>query len=72
MTIRRMLVAVDGSKPSIDAGVQAIDIAKRLDAELIALYVVSPDTRYDYLEDTITPKLPPCSQRCYNDSNAKR
>lgn len=58
MTIRRMLVAVDGSKPSIDAGVQAIDIAKRLDAELIALYVVSPDTRYDYLEDTITPKLP--------------
>ena len=58
MAIRRILVAVDGSKPSIDASVQAIDIAKKYDAELIALYVVSPDTRYDYLEDVITPRLP--------------
>jgi nucleotide-binding universal stress UspA family protein len=49
---------VDGSKPSIDASVQAIDIAKKLGAELIALYVISPDTRYHYLEDTLTPKLP--------------
>lgn len=58
MTVRRILVAVDGSKPSIDAAAQAIDIAKKFDAELIALYVVSPDTRYHYLEDTLTPKLP--------------
>lgn len=56
--MRRILVAVDGSKPSIDASVQAIDIAKKLGAELIALYVISPDTRYHYLEDTLTPKLP--------------
>ncbi len=58
MAVRRILVAVDGSKPSMDACVQAIEIAKRLDAELIALYVVSPDIRYNYLEDTITPRLP--------------
>ncbi len=58
MTIRRILVAVDGSKPSVDASVQAIDISKRLNAELTAIYVVSPDTRYNYLEDTITPRLP--------------
>jgi nucleotide-binding universal stress UspA family protein len=58
LTVRRILVAVDGSKPSIDASVQAIDIAKNLGAELIALYVVSPDTRYHYLEDSLTPKLP--------------
>lgn len=58
MAIRRILVAVDGSKPSIDASVQAIDLAKKVGAELIALYVVSPDTRYHYLEDTLTPKLP--------------
>jgi nucleotide-binding universal stress UspA family protein len=58
LTIQRILVAVDGSKPSIDAGTQAIDIAKRFDAELIALYVVSPDVRYNYLEDVITPRLP--------------
>jgi nucleotide-binding universal stress UspA family protein len=42
----------------MDASIQAIDIAKRYDAELIALYVVSPDMRYDYLEDVITPRLP--------------
>ncbi len=58
MAIRRVLVAVDGSKPAIDASVQAIDIAKRYDAELIVLYVISPDTRYNYLEDVITPRLP--------------
>jgi nucleotide-binding universal stress UspA family protein len=58
MVIRRILVAVDGSKPSFDASVQAIDLAKSLNAELIALYVVSPDARYDYIEDTITPRLP--------------
>ena len=58
MAIRRILVAVDGSKPSTDAGVKAIDIAKRLEAELITLYVVSPDIRYNYLEDVITPRLP--------------
>ena len=58
MHIRSILVPVDGSKPSIDASVQAIDIAKYLDAELIALYIVSPDIRYDYMEDIITPRLP--------------
>ncbi len=58
MAIRRILVAVDGSKPSMDASIQAIDIAKRYAAELIALYVVSPDIRYNYLEDVITPRLP--------------
>lgn len=58
MSNRRILVAVDGSRPSIDASSQAIDLAKSLNAELIALYVVSPDVRYDFLEDTITPRLP--------------
>ena len=58
MAIRKILVAVDGSKPSLDASVQAIDISKRLNAEMTAIYVVSPDIRYNYLEDTITPRLP--------------
>ncbi len=58
MAIRKILVAVDGSKPSVDASVQAIDISKRLNAEMTAVYVVSPDIRYNYLEDTITPRLP--------------
>jgi nucleotide-binding universal stress UspA family protein len=58
LAIRRVLVAVDGSKPSVDASDQAIDLAKRYGAELIVLYVISPDTRYNYLEDVITPRLP--------------
>jgi nucleotide-binding universal stress UspA family protein len=58
MAIRKILVAVDGSKPSVDASVQAIDISKRFNAEMTAIYVVSPDIRYNYLEDTITPRLP--------------
>jgi len=58
LTIQRILVAVDGSKPSLKASSQAIEIAKRLDAELVAIYIISPDIRYNYLEDTITPRLP--------------
>jgi len=58
LTIQRILVAVDGSKPSFNASSQAIDIAKKFDAELIAIFVISPDIRYNYLEDTITPRLP--------------
>jgi nucleotide-binding universal stress UspA family protein len=58
MAIRKILVAVDGSKPSLIASVQAIDISKTLNAEMTAIYVVSPDIRYNYLEDTITPRLP--------------
>jgi nucleotide-binding universal stress UspA family protein len=37
-----MLVAVDGSDPSFNASTYAIDFAKRNDAELIVLYIVSP------------------------------
>ena len=37
MAIRKILVAVDGSKPSVDASVQAIDISKRLNAEMTAI-----------------------------------
>jgi nucleotide-binding universal stress UspA family protein len=42
MPIRKILVAVDGSKPSFNASSVALDLAKRNDAELIVLYIVSP------------------------------
>ena len=58
MTIRRILVAVDGSKPSLDASSEAIALAKKLHGELNAIHVISSDIRYNYLEDTITPRLP--------------
>jgi nucleotide-binding universal stress UspA family protein len=58
ITIRKILVAIDGSKPSLDASEQAISLAAKYEAELIAVHVVSPDVRYGYLEDVITPGLP--------------
>jgi nucleotide-binding universal stress UspA family protein len=58
VTINKILVAVDGSKASMDAGDQAINLAKKYEAELTALYVVSPDLRYGYLEDVRTAGWP--------------
>jgi nucleotide-binding universal stress UspA family protein len=57
ITIKRILVAVDGSKPSLNAGKQAIKLAEKHQAELTALYVISSDIRYGYLEDPVTPSL---------------
>jgi nucleotide-binding universal stress UspA family protein len=48
---------VDGSKPSLNAGKQAIKLAEKHQAELTALYVISSDIRYGYLEDPVTPSL---------------
>ncbi len=42
MSIKKILVAVDGSSPSFNASDYAIDLAKRNDAELIVLYILSP------------------------------
>ncbi len=49
---------MDGSKPSLDAAEQAIYLAEKHESELVALYVVSSDIRYGYLEDALTPGLP--------------
>lgn len=50
MSIRKILVAVDGSNPSFNAGAYAIDLAKKHDAELIVLYIVSlvPSSQFEY------------------------
>lgn len=56
--IKKILVAVDGSKPSLNAGNEAIDVAKKHQAELIALYVIPSDIRYDQIDDVETPGIP--------------
>jgi nucleotide-binding universal stress UspA family protein len=58
INIKKILVAVDGSKPSLNAGNEAIDVAKKHQAELIALYVVPSDIRYDQIDDVETPGIP--------------
>jgi nucleotide-binding universal stress UspA family protein len=59
MNIRRILVAVDGSKPAMYATENAIDLAKIYGAELSALYVVSSDIRYSYSGNTLSPGIFP-------------
>ena len=54
MLIRKILVAIDGSKPSMDASIQAIDLAKKFEAELIAIHVIDP--RYSHLETALSPR----------------
>ena len=51
VTIKKILVAVDGSKTSLDAAEHAICHAEKHNSELTVLYVVSSDVRYGYLED---------------------
>lgn len=58
INIKKILVAVDGSKPSLNAGNEAIDVAKKHQAELIALYVIPSDIRYGHTEDVETSGIP--------------
>ena len=54
----KILVAIDGSRPSMDAVDDAIVIAQRDDVELTALYVVSSPTRDDYTSDMPEDQIP--------------
>lgn len=54
MKFKNILVAVDGSKPSFNATTYAIDLAKRFEAKLFALYVI--DLKYNELEMAISPR----------------
>lgn len=47
MSIKKILVAVDGSKPATLGAYKAIELAKRLGAGLTILYIVSPQTYID-------------------------
>ena len=49
----KILVAIDGSRPSMDGVDYAITIA-----ELNALYVVSSPTIFDYTSDTAEDQIP--------------
>jgi nucleotide-binding universal stress UspA family protein len=42
LSIKKILVAVDGSNPSYNASTHAIDLAKTYDAKLIVLSIISP------------------------------
>lgn len=54
MEIKRILVPLDGSKLSFKASIHVIDLAKKFDAELIALHVIVPS--YKELGMAISPR----------------
>jgi len=56
LIIRKVLVAVDGSIPSLNASNYAIDLAKKFDAELTILYVISSDLRYSVEDLSPVPR----------------
>lgn len=72
VSIKKILVAVDGSKTSLDAAEHAICHAEKHDSELTALYVVSSDVRYGYLEDDQKTTLTGPFKRNYYDGSGKR
>lgn len=51
--ISKMLVAVDGSEPSLRAADKAIYLAQKHAAELIVLYIIPPNVRYGYTGDGV-------------------
>ena len=53
MSIRKILVAVDGSNPSLNASTYAIELAKRNDAQLIVLNIVCPAPYSQFEYDNI-------------------
>lgn len=54
----KILVAVDGSQPSMNAADRAISLAKKYEARLTGLFVVPSDMRYGYLDDNTLSEWP--------------
>lgn len=56
--LSKILVGIDGSRPSIDAVDYAITLAQKANAGLTALYVESTPLRDDYTTDTPEDQIP--------------
>jgi nucleotide-binding universal stress UspA family protein len=54
----KILVGIDGSKPSMDAVDYAISLTQRVNAVLTVLYVESTPIRDDYTSDTPEDQIP--------------
>lgn len=54
----KILVAVDGSQPSMNAADRAISLANKYEARLTGLFVVPSDIGYGYLDDNTLSEWP--------------
>lgn len=67
----KILVAVDGSQPSMNAAVRAISLANEYQARLTGLYVVPSNIGYGYLDDNTLPKWPAEIRRIVSNAITK-
>jgi nucleotide-binding universal stress UspA family protein len=54
----KILVAIDGSKESMDAADYAIDLAKQYNASLNIVHILPQEIRYTYNVDILDPEIP--------------
>src|SRR5690242_860314 len=54
----KILVGIDGSKPSMDAVDYAITLAQKINAQLTTLYATSSPVGNDYTSDTPEDQIP--------------
>jgi nucleotide-binding universal stress UspA family protein len=67
----KILVAVDGSQPSMNAAVHAISLANEYQARLTGLYVIPSNIGYGYLDDNTLPKWPAEIRRIVSNAITK-
>jgi nucleotide-binding universal stress UspA family protein len=69
--IRKILLAVDGSKPSLDAADKAIYLSEKNRADLIVIHVISSDIRYGNIKDNTAGQLAGPLKQIWNMSLEK-
>lgn len=67
----KILVAVDGSQPSMNAAVRAISLANEYQARLTGLYVVPSNIGYGYLDDNTLSEWPAEIRRIVSNAITK-
>lgn len=67
----KILVAVDGSQPSINAAERAISLAKLYGARLTGVFVVPSDMGYGYLDEVTLSEWPAEIRRVVSNIIAK-
>jgi nucleotide-binding universal stress UspA family protein len=67
----KILVAVDGSQPSMNAAFRAISLANEYQARLTGLYVVPSNINYGYLDDNTLSEWPAEIRRIVSNAITK-
>ena len=69
--IRKILLAVDGSKPSLDAADKAIYLSEKNGADLFVIHVIPSDIKYGNIEDNTKIQLTGPLKQIWNMSLEK-